>query len=235
MSMRIRASRAASLCAIAGLVTVQANAAAPDISGVWLVEKPQAELKTTAGKAPPLKPEAAQVFAKRKQAKASGKGADDPADLCLPHGVPRLLNVPQPIHILQKPKQITVLYQANHQSRQFYIDEPVPTAENAPDITYDGSSVARWDGNALVVSSFSFNAQTWLDDSGLPHSEALKVVERYEPVGKDRLRVNVTITDPETFTAHWETQLTYKKEPKLRFKEDVCSEKFWHPGKKEGS
>jgi hypothetical protein len=203
----------------------------PDMGGVWLVEKPQKEVKTTAGKAPPLKPEAAALYAKRKQAVASGKDAEDPLALCLPHGVPRLLNAPRPIHILQKPKQITVLYEANHQARMFYMDEAVPSADNMPDPTFDGFSVARWAGNTLVVDTVAMNDQTWLDDVGLPHSDALKVVERYELDGADRLRVNITVTDPETFTAPWEMQVTYKKQPGLRFKEDACSEKFWHPGK----
>lgn len=203
----------------------------PDIGGVWLVEKPQKEVKTTAGKAPPLKPEAAALYAKRKQAVASGKDADDPAALCLPHGVPRLLNVARPIHILQKPKQITVLYEANHQHRMFYMDEAVPTADNMPDPTFDGFSVAKWSGTTLVVDTVAMNDQTWLDEVGLPHSEALKIVERYELDGADRLRVNLTVTDPETFTAPWEMQVTYRKQPGRRFTEDACSEKFWHPGK----
>jgi uncharacterized protein len=224
---------------LAGAV-VPAGAVAPNLGGVWLVERPQPEAKTTTGQTPPLKPEAAALYAKRKRARASGTHADDatthdsitndPVAACLPQGIPRLLNTPQPIHILQKPQQITVLYQANHQSRQFYIDEPVPSPDNAPDITYNGSSYARWSGNALVVDTISQNGLTWLDDVGLPHSEALKVVERYERIDADHLRVTVTITDAQTFTAPWDMQVTYKRRPDLRFKEDVCSEKFWHPG-----
>ena len=236
MSMRTRASLAASVSAVvAGLLAVQAGAAddKPNLTGVWLVQKPQTELKTSDGKAPPLKPEAAKLLAERKAAKASGKKTDeahtDPAAICLPHGVPRLLNVAQPILILQKPKQVTIVYQANHQSRQFYIDDPMPTSDNLPDPNYDGFSVAKWDGKALVVNTFSLNGLTWMDDVGLPHSEKLTVGERYELTAPDTLSVKVTLTDPETFTAPWTTQVTYKRQPNLRFKEDVCAEKLWHP------
>ena len=203
----------------------------PDLTGIWLIEKPQAELKTTAGKAPPFKPEAAQTYAKRKQLKASGsKKADDPAvDSCLPHGVPRLLSVAQPIDILQKPKQVTVLYQANHQSRQFYIGDEIPAPDKRPDPNYDGYSAAKWDGNALVVNTYSLNALTWMDDVGMPHGEQLTVVERYELVDPNTLRVKLTLTDPETFTAPWDAQITYKRQQNLRFKEDVCAEKLWQP------
>lgn len=226
--------------ALVGFLTAQAGAAAaipaknedgkPFIGGVWLVEKPQVEAKTVAGKAPPLRPEAAALYAKRKQAKANGANADDPVEQCLPHGVPRLLSATRPIHILQKPKQITVLYEANHQARLLYMNEPLPPPEDAPDPTFDGHSVARWDGNTLVVETIGMNDQTWLDEVGLPHTEALRVMERYELTSPDRLRVTITVTDPQTFTAPWDMQLTYKRRPDLRLKEDACAEKLWHPG-----
>ena len=221
--------RALVFAAVLGSVAVESGAAVPNFGGVWLVEKPQVEAKTLAGKTPPLKAEAAALYAKRKQAKASGKTADDPVEQCLPQGVPRILSATQPIQILQKPKQITVLYQVNHQARLFYIDEPVPSADNAPDITYNGSSYARWDGNALVVDTIAFNGLTWLDDMGLPHGEGLRVAERYELADPDHLRVKITVTDPDTFTAPWDMQLTYKRQPKLRLQENPCSEKLWHP------
>jgi hypothetical protein len=140
---------------LAGLVS-QAAIAEPTLTGVWQVENPQAEVKTAAGKPPPLKPEAAQLYAKRKQA-GLGRNPEDPVAQCLPHGVPRLLNAANPIHILQKPKQVTVLYEANHQARMFYIDDPLPSADEMPDITYNGTSYARWSGNTLVVDTISFN------------------------------------------------------------------------------
>ena len=80
-----------------------------------------------------------------------------------------------------------------------------------------------------VVDTIAMNDQTWLDDLGLPHGLALKTVERYELTDPDHLRVKVTITDPETFTAPWDMQVTFKRQPNLRLKEDPCSEKFWHP------
>jgi hypothetical protein len=243
MSTGVRSSSAALVAALAGLSAVPARATAPVpaktedgrpyIGGVWLVEKPQVEARTVAGTPPPLRPHAAEVYAKRRQAKASGKNASDPVEECLPHGVPRVLSAARPLQILQKPKQITVLYEANHQARLFYIDEALPAPENAPDVTFDGYSVARWVGTALVVDTIAMNDKTWLDDAGLPHSEALRLVERYELADPEHLRVNVTVTDPETFTAPWEMQLTFKRRPDLRLHEDPCAEKLWRPGTRE--
>jgi hypothetical protein len=203
---------------LAACFIAEAAIAEPSLGGVWLVENPQAEVKTTAGKPPPLKP----GVAKRKP-------TEDPVAQCLPHGVPRLLNAAQPIHILQKPKQVTVLYEANHQARMFYIDDPMPAADAMPDITYNGTSYGRWSGNTLVVDTIALNDQTWLDDSGLPHGLELKVTERYELLGPDRLRITATITDPANYTAPWDMQVTYKRRSDLQFKEDPCAEKLWHP------
>jgi hypothetical protein len=210
-------------------VPAKAEDGKPYIGGPWVVEKAQTEAKTIAGKVPPLKPEAAALYAKRKQAKASGNVAADPVEQCLPHGVPRLLSANQPIMILQKPKQITVVYQANHQSRQFYIDDPMPKPDEAPDITFNGTPYARWAGDTLVVDTISMNDLTWLDDFGMPHSTSLRTVERYDLVDPTHLRVTVTVTDPETFTAPWDMQVVFKRQPGLRLQENACAEKLWHP------
>jgi hypothetical protein len=37
-----------------------------------------------------------------------------------------------------------------------------------------GHSVGRWDGDTLVVESSGYNDQTWLDNTGHPHSENLR-------------------------------------------------------------
>src|SRR6185436_16324801 len=100
MSARVHPALAMVFAMVATFVTAHSVAAErPDFGGVWLIEKSQSEAKTIAGKAPPLKPEAAALYAKRKQAKASGIEEEDPLAQCLPHGVPRLLNANQPIHI----------------------------------------------------------------------------------------------------------------------------------------
>src|SRR5262245_56756749 len=237
--MRMGTSHVATVAIAITLAAGQAGAASavpaksedgkPYLGGAWVVEKGQSEAKTVAGQVPPLKPEAAALYAKRKQAKAGGNTADDPVEQCLPQGVPRILSAQQPIMILQKPKQITVLYQANHQSRQFYVGDPVPKPEEAPDITYNGSSYAHWSGNTLVVDTISMNDLTWLDESGMPHSQALRTVERYDLLDPMHLRVTVTVTDPETFTAPWDMQVVFKRQPGLRLQENACAEKLWHP------
>jgi hypothetical protein len=55
------------------------------------------------------------------------------------------------------------------------------------------------------------------------------VTERYQLTDPEHLRVDVTVTDPKTFTATWGTAVTYKRRPDLRIQENACAEKLWHP------
>ena len=54
--------------------------------------------------------------------------------------------------------------------RQIFLDGRA--LEAAPNPSWMGYSVGRWDGDTLVVESFGFNDRTWLDHDGHPHTEA---------------------------------------------------------------
>ena len=67
-----------------------------------------------------------------------------------------------------------------------------------PDVIdfFMGSSNGRWDGNTLVVEVTNNNDQTWFDRAGNHHSDAMRLIERYTPIGPDHLQYEVTVTDP---------------------------------------
>ena len=46
-----------------------------------------------------------------------------------------------------------------------------------------GDSVAKWDGDALVVDVNNLNDDTWLGPDGYFHTEAMHVVERFTRTG----------------------------------------------------
>src|SRR2546425_1055537 len=61
--------------------------------------------------------------------------------------------------------------------RQVFIDgRPL---ETDPNPSWMGYSVGHWDGDTLVIDSAGFNDETWLDSAGHPHTEALRMTERY--------------------------------------------------------
>lgn len=115
------------------------------------------------------------------------------------HGMPRLMYENMPFQILQTPKQILFMFQCN---REFRIIDMNAAHEEPPGPLYLGQSVWHWDGDTVAIDTNSFDASTFLDASGMPHSDALHVVERYRVVG-GRLVANISIDDPKTFSRPW--------------------------------
>ena len=140
---------------------------------------------------PPYKPELA---AKVKDLEVR-QSQEDPAFYCKPAGVPRM---GPPAQIIQLPDKLVFLYATN-------LFRLVPL--NAPhrtdiDTSYMGDSVAKWEGDTLVVDVNNLNDDTWLGPDGYFHSEALHVIERFTRAG-DTLRYDVTVEDPNVFTRPW--------------------------------
>jgi hypothetical protein len=89
-----------------------------------------------------------------------------------------------------------------------------------------GHSVAKWEGDTLVVDVSSFTAQTWFDRAGDFHSDALHVVERYTPISRDAFRYEATIEDSKVFTRPWKISMPISRrlEPNGQLMEFRCQE-----------
>jgi len=219
-------ARTTALAAALSLAAGFAQAAEPYIAGVWQVAKPLAAARTLEGKAPPLKPEAAKLHQQRIAARKAGK-LEDGADLCLPVGVPRLMTVPGPMMVLQTGRQISFVHEFNHSLRLIYMNEELkPAADLEP--TFLGASAGRWEGDTLVVETAGFRGDTWIDHTGLPKSDNLKVTERIRLIDKGATLENrITIDDAETYTRPWTMRVTYRRAPAgTVLKEDICALKL---------
>ena len=187
-------------------------ARAPDLTGVWMIDQFHPALFPK-GTAPPFTPWAEAKF------KAADTKVNDPNLACLPHGIPRLMFVPLPMEIMQLPDKVLIYQEAGNQLRQIHMNR----GHNADlDPTYNGDSVGRWDGNTLVVDTIGFNDVTWLDHVGLPHTDALHVVERIHRVDHDTLVDDFTIEDPKAYTKTWTTSQMYHLKPGWEIAEYVC-------------
>jgi hypothetical protein len=71
--------------------------------------------------------------------------------------------------------------------------------EADPNPTWMGYSVGRWDGDVLVVESNGYNDRTWLDWEGHPHTEAMRITERYTRRNFGNIGLKVTIVDPKAY------------------------------------
>ena len=183
----------------------------PDLQGIWQVlntaawdiEDHGARLGVPAGRGVveggpiPYQPWA---LAKRDE-NARNRPGLDPESKCYLPGVPRITYMPHPFRIVQQRDKVTILYEYVGAVRFLYMNgNPHP---RGPIEWFLGDSRARFEGNTLVVDVMHFTDQTWLDRAGNFHSEALHVVERYTPTGRDHMLYEVTIEDPKVFTRPW--------------------------------
>lgn len=143
----------------------------------------------------PYKPEA---LAKRDENRANWSELDPEVKCFLP-GIPRANYLPQPFQIFQSPGQIEFVYQFASANRNILMKDP----GRAPADSWMGQSVAKWEGDTLVVEVTSLLGDTWFDRAGNHHSAAMTVVERFTPMGPNHLQYEATIDDPETYTRPW--------------------------------
>ncbi len=209
----------------------------PDLSGIWvatgaimLFEGQEAFAAARAadaaagrppgntGEAPPYKPEAEA----QRQYFLSRQGLDDPMARCLLTGVPRINFRPLPFEIVQLPDRVIMLYEIHHAFRIIPTDGRPPPEDAEP--SYLGESVARWDGDTLVVDVTSFNTNTWLTGVGTIHSEDLRVTERYTRDSYETIRYEATIEDPGVLTQPFTIRETFRLRPGERIREYECIE-----------
>jgi hypothetical protein len=60
------------------------------------------------------------------------------------------------------------------------------------------------DDYTFVVETVGLNPRSWLDHAGRPHSEDLRVEERFHRVDHDNMELTVTINDPKMYSESWE-------------------------------
>ncbi len=112
----------------------------------------------------------------------------------------------EPFEIIQKPNAMYFVAQNRMPWRAYFGEQPPAD----PDPLYMGYSVARWEGEALVIQSSGFRDVTALDDSGLPHSEQLRLTQRFRASADGRtMTVDYTIDDPADYTRPWSARAVF--------------------------
>jgi hypothetical protein len=137
----------------------------------------------------------------RVRAIAPGQG-NDIVTACNPEGVTRVLIQPNPMEIVQLPNRIFELFEWNYQRREIWMDGRQLTKEHDWPRWF-GYSVAKWEGDTLVVDSNGFDERTWLDHFGYPHSDEMHLQERYRRIDHDTLELVFIVDDPKTYTKPW--------------------------------
>jgi len=131
----------------------------------------------------------------------------------------------QPFKILQASQGMAILYEEFNYYRQIATDGRSHPKELAP--TWFGYSVGKWDGDSLVVDTRGFNDQTWLDDMGHPHSDAMRTTERFRRIDFGHMELLVTIDDPRSYREPFTMRIDLRLIPDTELIEHICeNEKF---------
>src|SRR6266516_5543098 len=192
----------------------------PDFTGVWEVPLGGAA-GASRGLAPNSGPSLTPEYAAKGDAlRASGREDNETAN-CLPPGMPGIMGQPYPMEFLVTPGKVTIVIEAYTQVRHIYTDgRPLPAD---PDPKFFGTSVGRWEGDTLVVETVGFSPLTQLD-RGVPHSEKMRIAERFRLTDPDTMNIETTITDSEALTTPYTTNRTVKRHRNWTIAEYICEE-----------
>jgi hypothetical protein len=191
----------------------------PDLSGLWRADHIRYnDNLLAAGTEAPMLPWAADLFKRR----VATRGYDRPMTYCMPHGVPDAMTVVGlPFKIIQTPNVMIHLYEEFHKYRQMHTDGRKLPVE--PDPAWYGYSVGRWEGETFVVDTAGFKEGSWLDNDGHPHTDALRVTERYRRINFGSMELVATIDDPKAYSRSWTSQtMRFLLQPDTELLEHLC-------------
>jgi hypothetical protein len=213
---------------------------APGKKGYWGASSATVLVEGSAGKIPmseegllvniadadrvaPFQPWAKAVYLYRQRTLLK----DDPSSRCLPPGGPRQFHTAHGFQFVEQPEQgriLVLLGGGNRNWRVIYTDgrPQGQAAEAVP--SYYGNSVGRWEKDTLVVDSVGFNERFWMTNGGLPHTDALHLIERFSRPDLNTLRYEVTVDDPRTYTRNWSSGWTIQWVPDQEIQEYFCEE-----------
>jgi hypothetical protein len=186
----------------------------PDLSGMWSIAGLGAATNITDVE---MLPAAQSLYRTRLETYAN----DDPAVGCLPEGPRTGLAGLDPFRLVQS-RNMTIVLHETGTYRVIHTDGRSLPKDMNP--TWMGYSVGRWEGDTFVVTTAGYNDKTWLDFAGHPHSESLRLTERFRRTDFGHMQVEMTFEDPKTYVTPFTLKLTANFVPDDDLIENVCLE-----------
>jgi hypothetical protein len=150
---------------------------------------------------------------------------NDPILICDPQGFPRAMSLenPEPMEFIQIRGRILQFMEWNRNWRTIWIDGRDLPKDLDP--RWYGYSVGKWEGDTLVVRTAGLDDRTWLDPYGDPHSDALRVEERYRRMNHETMEFTMKVDDPNAYTRPWMLvkMKVLKLNPKYEIQEAICA------------
>ena len=154
----------------------------------------------------------------------------EPHTRCKPSGVTRPFLTPYGVEFveLQELQRICIFdIGGPHTYRTIYMDGRTHPADLKP--SYYGHSIGWWEGDTLVVDTTGFNEAFWIDRRGTPHTQQLRLLERFTRQNAVSMKYEVTLDDPGALTAPWTTGFNLRWEDGTELFEYVCQQSNYAP------
>jgi len=151
---------------------------------------------------------------------------------CITRGVPGGLfptGVNNAVQFIQTPGTVAIVNEQIHEARVI----PVDGSRHLPQSIrlWTGDSRGHWEGDTLVVDTTNFNDKGASVNhaqaghlQGVGQSEALHVVERFTRVSDKTINYEVTVEDPNIYTAPWKAFVPLTKNDSYKMFEYACHE-----------
>jgi hypothetical protein len=152
---------------------------------------------------------------------------------CNPLGVPRIYFDPEPVEFIDAPGRMLQFFSWTRVLREVWTDgRSFPEDVTVLQPTWYGYNIGHWEGDEFVIDSLGYDDRSWLDHFGYPHSDEMRMQERFRRVGVDKLEMVITINDPLIYTTPWVSQkFTLERVPRQEltlngwygFLEGICA------------
>ena len=198
----------------------------PDFSGVWEIAMGgggggRGRGAGARGGGPPAGPQLTPEYDAKRKANVARGAEDSQTANCLPPGMPGIMGQPYPMEFLLTPGKVTIVIEAYQQVRHIYTDgRPLP---QDPDPKFHGTSVGHWKGDTLVVETVGFSPLTEIERN-VPHSDKMRILERFRLTDPDTMQIETTVTDPEALKAPYTSTRTIRRHRTWTIAEYICEE-----------
>jgi hypothetical protein len=151
---------------------------------------------------------------------------------CITRGVPAGMfpaGYNNAYQIFQTPGYVVIFSEMIHEVRAI----PLDGRPHLPDSIrqWNGDSVGHWEGDTLVVDTTNYNGKGMIATSaatarirGIHQSEALHVVERFKRADANTISYEVTIDDPNMYSAPWKVSMPLTRNSSYQIYEYACHE-----------
>ena len=197
-----------------------------DISGIWGDFGTELNIIP-----PPFTAKGKEMYdATRAEENADGVAISNSKDgllICDPLGYPRWFAYNYGFQFVVLPDRVLQFFELGHTWRDIWTDGRALPAD-PPQPRWLGYAVGKWEGDTFVIESTGYDDRAWLQEDrrdrrwGFPHTDQLRVVERYKRTSYGTLDVELTIIDPEIFKKPWTTKAVIRLSPGTELWEYMC-------------